>query len=331
MPESGRGRAGRQPRGASGGQSRLRQLIWGYARHHRETLMASLARLAAAPLQSLLTMLVIAIALALPATLHTAVDNLRQLGGEIESSARMTVFLRHGIPAAEIDTLLATLRAYDEVADVTLVTPDEALAEFSANSGLGDALDLLEANPLPAVMMVEPEQGFGASPDDVAGLARRIGEQTQVDEVAEYLAWLQRLQALLDIGGQLANALGVALGLGVLVIIGNTIRLGIENRRDEIVVVKLVGGTNGYVRRPFLYGGLWFGLGGGLLAWGLVWALVLLVAGAVDRLASLYQSGFSLSGPGFPILLMLLAAGGLLGLAGAWIAVSRHLARIEPE
>lgn len=331
MPESGKARAGRQPRGAVGAQSRFRHLLGSYARHHRDTLVASLARLAATPLQSLLTMLVIAIGLALPAALHTAVDNLRQLGGEIEISARMTVFLRHGTPAAEVDGLLAALRGMDAVGEVTLVTPEEALAEFRATSGFGDALDLLEANPLPAVVLVEPAETFGANPDEVAGVARQIAEQAAVDEVAVDLAWLQRLQALLDIGGQLANALGAALGLGVLVIIGNTIRLGIENRREEIVVVKLVGGTDRYVRRPFLYGGFWFGLGGGLLAWGLVWLLVLLLGGTVDRLASLYQSGFSLAGPGFSILFLLLAAGGLLGLAGAWIAVSRHLSAIQPE
>ena len=131
MPESGKARAGRQPRGAVGAQSRLRHLLGSYARHHRDTLVASLARLAATPLQSLLTMLVIAIGLALPAALHTAVDNLRQLGGEIEISARMTVFLRHGTPAVEVDGLLAALRGMDAVGEVTLVTPEEALAAIA--------------------------------------------------------------------------------------------------------------------------------------------------------------------------------------------------------
>jgi cell division transport system permease protein len=309
----------------------LRQLLASYVRHHRETVAASLARLAATPLQTLMTMLVVAIALALPASLYTAVDNLRQLGGEVEFNTRMTVFLRHDLTPQDIDTLLAALGDMAHIEAATLVTPEEALAEFSETSGFGDVLDLLDDNPLPAVLLVVPAAEASASPDVAEALTRAIARQPQVDDVAVDLAWLQRLQALLDIGHRLVYAMGAALGIGVVVIMGNTIRLAIESRRDEIVVVKLIGGTDRYVRRPFLYGGLWFGFGGGLLAWLLVWLGVLLVGGTVGQLAVLYQSGFAISGPGFGALLLLLSGGALLGSLGAWIAVSQHLRHIEPE
>jgi len=133
------------------------------------------------------------------------------------------------------------------------------------------------------------------------------------------------------VGRKLAWALGAALGLGVLLIMGNTIRLAIENRRDEIVVVKLIGGTNGYVRRPFLYTGLWYGVGGGAMAWLLVWLAVVLLGGTAKELATQYQSSFTPTGPGFGNLVLLLLSGGVLGLLGAWIAVSQYARQIEPE
>lgn len=323
--------SGRQRRGASGARAQLRQLLASYVRHHRETVATSLARLAATPLQTLMTVLVVAIALALPASLYTAMENLRQLGGEVEFNTRMTVFLRHEVAQKDVDALLATLNGMEHVEAVTLMTAEQALAEFRASSGFGDVLDLLDDNPLPAVVLIVPAGEASADPAVAEALTRAIAGQPQVDDVAVDLAWLQRLQALLDIGHRLVYALGAALGIGVVVIMGNTIRLAIESRRDEIVVVKLIGGTDRYVRRPFLYGGLWFGIGGGLLAWLLVWVGVLLVGGTVGQLTVLYQSGFVIVGPGFGAFVLLLAGGALLGSAGAWVAVSQHLRHIEPE
>lgn len=323
--------AKKQSRGASGVKAHLNNLLASYARHHSATVHASLARLAATPVQSLLTMLVIAIALALPTSLHTLVDNLRQLGGEVEFSARMTVFLRHDVSPDETDQLLATLNAMEGVDELVFVSRDEALTEFSKTSGFGDVLGLLDENPLPPVVLLKPVAELGSDPQGVTTLIKAIAGQPQVDDVAIDLAWLQRLQGLLEVGRKLAWALGVALGLGVLLIMGNTIRLAIENRREEIVVVKLIGGTNGYLRRPFLYTGLWYGAGGGFMAWLLVWLGVMVLGGTARELAGLYQSGFSPTGPGFGGLFLLLLSGGLLGLLGAWIAVAQYARQIEPE
>ncbi|MCK9563258.1 MAG: permease-like cell division protein FtsX [Bacteroidales bacterium] len=321
----------RLPRGAQGVRSRFASRFAGYMHHHRESLLSSLGRLLATPLQSLMTMLVLAIGLALPASLFTAMDNLRQLGGEVELSARMTVFVDRATPEAELEALVADLAALDDVADLVLVSREQALADFRESSGFGDVLNLLDENPLPAVVMVEPTTVAGGDHGRVSALASTIGADPRVDDVVVDLAWLQRFQALLDIGRRLVWALGVALGIGVLLIVGNTIRLAIASRREEIVVVKLIGGTNRFVRRPFLYSGLWYGVGAGLLAWLLVTLAVSLLASTIGQLAALYQSGFRLVGPGLGSLSTLLACGGLLGLAGAWIAVSVHLRHVEPE
>ncbi len=320
----------RHQRGAQGVRARLSSRFASYMHHHRESLASSFGRLWSAPLQSLMTMLVLAIGLALPASLLTAMDNLRDLGGEVELSARMTVFIDRAVPDGELKPLVADIAAIEGVADVVLVTREQALADFRENSGFGDVLNLLDENPLPAVVLVEPVT-TGHDHARVSALAERLRNDPRVDDVVVDLAWLQRFQALLDIGRRVVWALGAALSVGVLLIIGNTIRLAIASRRDEIVVVKLIGGTNRFVRRPFLYSGLLYGVGGGLLAWLLVAMAFVLLADVTGELAALYQSGFRLRGPGLGTLLVLLSCGGLLGLAGAGIAVSVHLRHIEPD
>jgi cell division transport system permease protein len=152
-----------------------------------------------------------------------------------------------------------------------------------------------------------------------------------VAEVVLDMEWLQRLNSLMELGRRVVLAVGVMLVAGVLLILGNTIRLGIESRRDEILIVKLVGGSNGFVRRPFLYTGLWYGVGGGVLAALLVSSALWFLEEPIGNLASLYESAFRLQGLGIMGGLNLVILGGLLGLAGAWLAVSRHLARIEPR
>jgi cell division transport system permease protein len=171
----------------------------------------------------------------------------------------------------------------------------------------------------------------GASIPQLAALREKLRGQPLIDDVRVDLEWVQRLHGMLEVARKVAVSLGLALSLGVLLIIGNTIRLSIESRREEIIVVKLVGGTDSYVRRPFLYTGLWYGLMGGLLAWLMVACGLFWLDDTVDRLARLYQSGFSLKGLGFEGLLSLLMIGVTLGLLGASIAVSKHLAALEPR
>ncbi|MCK9503118.1 MAG: permease-like cell division protein FtsX [Porticoccaceae bacterium] len=317
--------------GASESRNSLHHRLNNYFRHHRKTLVSSLFRLLRTPVQTLMTLLVIAIAMALPAGLYSAVDNLRQLGGGIELNARMSVFLKKDASDEDIGELMAELETRDDVTAIIYLSRERALEEFRQASGFDDVLSLLDENPLPAAMLVQPSQQVTEDPAAAEALLHWLKSQEKVDDVSVDLAWLQKLHAFIDAGQQLALGLGVALGIGVLLVMGNTIRLAIENRREEIVVVKLIGGTNGYVRRPFLYTGFWYGVGGGLLAWGLVWVGFMSLGSEVQRLSALYQSGFTLHAPDLSVLLILMVCGALLGLGGAWVAVASHLRKIEPN
>ncbi len=327
--------SGTRPRrrqgGASESRASARHRLASYVQHHRRTLVSSFQRLLAKPVQSLMTVLVIAIAMALPAALYVAVSNLQQLAGGVELNARMSVFIEKGVDEEEIAALVAELETRDDVTAIVYMSADRALEEFREASGFADVLALLEENPLPPAILVEPADHIANDQAAAEALVDWLQGREIVDEVSVDLAWLQKLHALVQVGRQLALGLGVVLGMGVLLVMGNTIRLAIESRRDEIVVVKLIGGTDGYVRRPFLYSGLWYGLAGGAFSWLLVGLGFWSLGNEIQALATLYQSGYSLSGPGGAVLLTLLVCGALLGLGGAWIAVSSHLRGIEPE
>ena len=301
-----------------------------YLLRHAQVALASLGRLARNPASSLMTAAVIGIALALPAGLLTLLDNLQRLSAGWDGGASLSLFLRHEVDADAARALAGRLQGWPEVAKVTLLTPEQALAEFRALSGFGDALDALPENPLPAVLIVQPD-GRYAGPEAAGALLERLRGLPEVELAQLDLQWVRRFQALMEIGRRGVLVIGALLALAVLLVIGNTIRLDIQNRHEEILVTKLVGGTDAFVRRPFLYGGFWYGLAGGLIAVLLVEAAHLLLAGPVSRLAGLYHSSFSLSGldPGTAVLLLGLGAG--LGLAGSWLAVGRHLSVIEPR
>jgi cell division transport system permease protein len=317
--------------GARESRTSALQLLENYLRHHGQMFGASFMRLLRTPVQTLMTVLVIAIAMALPAALYTAMGNLRQLSGNVELNARMSVFLTKDASDDDVAELMANLEQRSDVTAIIYLSKERALDEFRTASGFGEVLNLLDENPLPAAMLVQPTPAVTDDPAAAQALIDWLRAQPKVDDVSVDLAWLQKLHAFIDAGKQLALGLGVALAFGVVLIMGNTIRLAIENRREEIVVVKLIGGTNGYVRRPFLYAGLWYGLWGGLAAWLLVWLAFLAMTDEVSNLATLYQSGFNLAGPGLSSLFVLILCGALLGLIGSWVAVASHLRKIEPS
>jgi len=297
-----------------------------YRYHHRATLKTSAGKMLREPLQSLLTILVIAIALTLPAALYLGVENISQLSSGVDSSAQISVFVKKGARDAAVKNIGEQLEGLSGAASVRYISAQSALEEFKALSGFGSALQYLDNNPLPDAFVVQPLL-FSDAPKLVA----EIREIALIDDVQLDMAWLQRLDTLLDIGRKLVLALGAALGLGVILVVGNTIRLAIQSRRDEITVVKLVGGTDAYVRRPFLYTGLLYGLFGALVAAILLTSLGFWLDGPVDKLAGLYQSQYSISGLGFGGFVMLLLIGGSVGLIGAWLAVGQHLRNIKPS
>ena len=300
-----------------------------WLRHHRLSAADSLHRVLTNKLSTLMTFMVIGIALALPVGLNVALDNARELSAGWESPSQISLFLEEQLSAAEGQELAAALEQRDDVATVEFVSRQDALAEFSALSGFADVLSSLEDNPLPDLLLVSPASGLAE--DAVVTLKGELADREGVAEAVLDMDWLQRLNSIMELSQRLVLALGVLLVFGVVLILGNTIKLAIESRREEIVIVKLVGGSNPFVRRPFLYTGLWYGFGGGLVAALLVSASLWYLGKPVARLAALYSSDFSLDGLGVMGGLNLLVLGGLLGLAGAWLAVTRHLAEIEPR
>ncbi|MFV0275912.1 MAG: permease-like cell division protein FtsX [Parahaliea sp.] len=312
--------------GASASRTRFSDRYRAWREHHRLSSADSLRRILASPVSSLLTWLVIGIAMALPAALNVALENTRTVSGSWDSPAQISLFLRDAVDQARAGQLRDELAARGDVGGARLVSREEALAEFAEVSGFADVLASLDDNPLPNLVLVVPASGV-----DPAGLKAALATRQEVEQAVLDMAWVQRLHNIMELSRRLVLTLAGVLVLGVVLVLGNTIRLAIESRREEIIIVKLVGGSNAFVRRPFLYTGLWYGVGGGVTAALLVLAALHFLAGPVSNLASLYHSQFQLRGMGLIGSLQLVLLGGVLGLAGAWLAVSRHLGAIEPR
>lgn len=295
---------------------------------HQETAVDSLLRLLLEPLASLLTWAVIAIALALPLTLILLLQNLQQIGSGLDQVSNISLFMVPEVTAQTLDETLRDISVRTDVAAAELITSEQALQEFEQNSGFGEALQGLDTNPLPAVILVT---SAATSQPAVEALHAELAANPNVEYAQLDLAWLQRLNAIVEFASRMATLLALMLGAGVILVIGNTVRLAIENRRAEIVVIKLVGGTDAYVSRPFLYTGLWYGVGGGLLAVLLISLVMFGLQGPVSRLVGVYDSNFSLIGLGISNSCLVLMVAGFLGWFGAWISVLRHLRAIEPR
>jgi cell division transport system permease protein len=312
-------------------QSKIRPIdkFDAYVAHHSTSAIESLIRIIDTPMQSFMTWMVIAIAIVLPATLYIAFSNLQQLSENWEGSSQISVFLRPETSEGKVEEL-RSIAARVDIAKVVYVSPAQGLAEFKAQSGLGEVIDSLDKNPLPGTLLVTPRLK-NANDTTISSLEQSLISDPAVADVRLDMQWVKRLQQLMILGKKIVFGLGGLLALGVLMVIGNTIRLAIENRREEILVVKLVGGTDAYVGRPFLYTGLWYGIGGGLLALVLLGFGFLWVAASVEQLANLYQSSFRLQGLGLFGCMQLVLIAGLIGLLGAWLAVFRHLYHIQPR
>ena len=295
-----------------------------------QTFVGSLGRLWRKPFATLLTVLVIGIALALPACLHVLVQNVRAASGGWGNALDMSVYMKQSATLEQARQTGKRIRQRRDVAEVTLVPADEALKEFSRNSGFGEALEALKENPLPHALIVRPAEDF-REPSVVANLQDELGKLPDVDLVQLDTEWVTRFNAILDVVRRVVFLAAGLFALGVLVIVGNTIRLDIENRREEIEVTKLVGGSDRFVRRPFLYNGVWYGLGGGLIAWLIVAVVILVLGDPVSRIAGLYGSSFDLRGLGAEGSAALVGGGVLLGWLGSFIAATRELRGIEPR
>lgn len=300
-----------------------------YRKHHLVSLTSSVKKLFSTPVQSLMTVLVVAIALALPATLLVALQNAQHVGQNLNAKPQLSVYINKRAKSQAIESYIEELRLNERVKGVVLISAQQALEQFKQGSGMGDVLAALDENPLPATLIVDPTSQ-ALDPSILRALADDIKAYPIVDDVIFDMGWVRRLIDIMTLLETIVIALAGLLAFGILLAIGNTIRLEIQNRRAEIVVSKLVGGTNAFVRRPFLYTGLLYGVFGAFIAAFIVSLTLLVIDSPVARLAQSYQSGFQLEGLGIKGWMSLICIGAALGLMGAWLAVGRELSKIEP-
>jgi len=299
-----------------------------YFARHAQALLAAFGRILRRPLASMFTILVIGIALSFPATLWLLVKNVERVTGGIAEAVDITVYLKPEVRLESAEKLASALKLRSTISDVTLISSEQGLAEFRELSGFGAALDALQQNPLPHVLVIRPTAD-NLTPEYVESLERDLAGFPEADIVQADTRWVRRLQAILQLLEQVFIAIAVLLGVGVLAVIGNVTRLEIGARRAEIEVTKLVGGSNAFVRRPFLYEGLLFGALGGLVALAITQAMIAALDAPSAELARLYGSNFRLVGLPLEEALRLQGAGALLGLLGAWMGAARQLSRIE--
>ena len=291
--------------------------------HHAYSFVSSLGRVVRRPWATLLTIGVMAVALALPLGLWAVLDNVARFGGEVQQSREITVFLKPGLGLERAQALATGLRGRGDVAGVRVKTPAEGLQELRERGGLGEAIDALGDNPLPSVLIVSPR-------GDETALAESLSALPEADQVQRDAQWRRRLDGWLRFGGRVVWVLGLLLGLGALLVVGNTVRLDIQSRREEIGVLQLLGASDGFVRRPFLYLGAWYGLAAGALALGILTLAWMALQSPLAALAARYGSTFALRGLEPLAALGVLAGAGLLGWLGAGLVTGHYLRQTRP-
>jgi cell division transport system permease protein len=295
--------------------------------HHVYSFVASLGRMLRKPWATALTVGVMAVALALPLGLWATLQNVERFAGEVQQSRQISVFLRTDVAVERAKALADDLKARPGVARVEMRTPEQGLEELRAR-GLGDSLAALEGNPLPSLLIVTPK-GHGSAGDETL-IAQALQSLPEADVVQHDAGWRERLDQWLRFGSRLAWVLAGLLGLGALLVVGNTVRLDIQSRREEIGVLQLLGASDGFIRRPFLYLGAWYGLLAGALALALLTATDVALREPLAELARSYGSGFALRG--FDVLQAgaIVLGAGVLGWLGAGFVTGHYLRQTRP-
>ncbi len=306
---------------------RRRSRAWG--RRQSYSFFSSLGTLLSHRLGTLMTVLVLGIAMALPIGLYVTVSNLRTLDLQREQWGTITVFLNSEAAEAQVQEL-AKLINLDHQASVEAISPGQGMEQFREASGFGQTLDLFEDNPLPWVLLVTPRLSDGEDLGEaVARLDAWLQERAEVDLVQIDFKWLQRLAGLLELGQALVSVLSVMFSLAVVVVVANTIRLDVASRAEEIEVLSLVGAGNGFIRQPFLYSGFWYGLLGAMLALVLFNLGLYYLQQPLERLLDSYGNQFEVVNIGGSGLVLIVFAGGFLGFLGAWVSVQRYLRQLR--
>lgn len=306
----------------------LRVRLAAWRDQHFYSFFSSLGRLAARPWATLLTVLVLGFAMALPVLFFLVSDNARELSGGMREAREVTAFLKPAVDTPATAALAEQMRQRDDVAEVLIRTPQQGLEEFHQLAGFGAALDALGANPLPSVLVITPRASPGAENPPVIDALQR---DARVDMVQYDAVWRRRLADILAFGQRVVAVTAFLLAFATLLVIGNTVRMDVQARSEEISVMQVIGASNGFVRRPFLYSGVWYGLLGSLLALAIVVAVEIALAEPVGRLLQSYNHRFALHGLSPFAVLVVIGASALLGWAGARIATARHLAAGRPR
>lgn len=296
---------------------------------HAHAFFSSLGRLVRAPFTSLMTITVLAIAIALAASFYLLVSNLEQLTGKLDDGNHISLFLKENIADSQGKVLAEKIKKMPGVDNVKVITKDQALAEFKEYSGFGDALNALEKNPLPTVIQVLPKTGW--QNEQLDKLLNLLQARAEVDFAQLDMQWIKKLQSIMELASRAVTLVSIVLGCGVLFIAGNTIRLELHNRRDEVVIAKLVGATQSFIQRPFLYIGFWLGFFSGIAAWMIVTIMMFFIQQPINRLSELYDGVFQILYLGFFETLSLIMIASLLGILGSWIVLCYQLQQLKPE
>ncbi|MCP4874793.1 MAG: ABC transporter permease [Gammaproteobacteria bacterium] len=302
--------------------------ISAYLLHHLQTMMFSLRKIYAAPATTIMTVAVIGITLSLPGGFYLFLKNIDAMSGDFRSSSQISLYLDLKTSEKQAQALEKQIAKMEQVISTRFISRELSLEEFRQNSGFGKSIDTLSTNPLPHTIIVEPGQ---ADTFAVRNLLNSLQAMPEVEIAKLDTEWLERLYTIIEIAKRSVAIITILFACAVLLIIGNTIRLDIQNRYQEIIVTKLIGATNAFIRRPFLYSGIWYGLLGGIISWLIVEIGYLAISGPLERLNLLYKSDMNLITFSFHDFIVLITSSTLLGLAGSWIAVARHLNQIEPS
>ena len=295
-----------------------------YFFNHINSMLISLDRLVRAPVASFLTIIVIGIALALPFGLEVLLQNVKRVSQNWDAGTQLSLYLRADVTDAETKAAMRTLESNSKVVSVRYISPEDGLQELQKNIDLSDIAEDLKENPLPAVIVVTPKHDL-VTPGAINGLLNEVRHISAVDTARLDKVWVERLYYIIDFGRRAALMLLTLFGLGVIFIVGNTIRLNMQAAHKEIAVFKLVGATDAFVRRPYLYTGFYYGLMGAAVAWAIITAALQWLSIPVHNLAFSYGSNFTLSSLDLHNTIYLLATGALFGLVGARLAIAKHL------
>lgn len=304
----------------------VQKFVMGIVGHLRQS-VSSLGELWRSPVWTFVTIAVLGISMTLPATLHVLVKNLQQVSSSYDQSFEISLFLKNDVTETDIATLVTLLQGDKDVAKVRLIDKTAAMAEFKQESGFGEAISFLDQNPLPDVLLVTPTL---SQPAAAEALLNKLQKERYVELAKLDISWLERLAAIMSLVQQVVYTIAALLLCGALLVIGNTIRLLIMDKKAEIEVMKLVGATDSFIQRPFLYTGIWLGVFGGFLAFLVIELMLYWLRGAIANVTQLYQSGFVLNVLTLQEFGLLMAIAVSLGLVGSYLAVRSHIKAIEP-